>query len=189
MKLKLAMLTLVISCAAAGNAVAVTKEEYKVQKNRIEADYKAGRDKCSALKANAKDICQSEAKGTEKTAKAELEAKYKPTPRNDQKFKEVKADAAYDLAKEKCDDMSGNAKDVCVKEAKATQTASKADAKVSKVRAEGDKSSSGVAEARKDATEDKREANYKVAKEKCDGMSGNAKDGCLSAAKVQYDMK
>jgi hypothetical protein len=44
----------------------------------------------------------------------------------------AKADAAYELAKEKCDDLSGNAKDVCQKDAKAAQASAKADAKAAK---------------------------------------------------------
>ena len=31
----------------------------------------------------------------------------------------AKADATYEVAKERCDDLSGNAKDVCKKDAKA----------------------------------------------------------------------
>jgi hypothetical protein len=86
MKTKLLMLTAVMSCAFAGQAMALTKEEYKAQGDRISADYKAGRDKCGTLKDNAKDICVAEAKGAEKIAKAELEAQYKPSPRNDEKL-------------------------------------------------------------------------------------------------------
>ena len=33
----------------------------------------------------------------------------------------AKADATYNVAKEKCDDKAGNAKDVCVQEAKAIE--------------------------------------------------------------------
>jgi hypothetical protein len=99
-----------MSCAFAGNAMAMTKEEHKAQEDRISADYKASRDKCGTLKDNAKDICISEAKGTEKIAKAELEAQYKPSPRNTEKVAIAKADAAYDTAKEKCDDQKGNDK-------------------------------------------------------------------------------
>ena len=47
---------------------------------KIEADYKAAKDSCKALKANAKDICKAEAKGKEKVAKAELEAANAPSP-------------------------------------------------------------------------------------------------------------
>ncbi|MEO7159770.1 MAG: hypothetical protein ABIX00_04500, partial [Polaromonas sp.] len=66
MKTKLLMLTVAMSCVFAGNAMALTKAEYKTQKDQISADYKVNRDKCGAMKANAKDICVSEAKGVEK---------------------------------------------------------------------------------------------------------------------------
>lgn len=117
---------------ACGSVSAMTKDEYKAKKESIEADYKAAKDKCDALKANAKDICVSEAKGAEKVAKAELDAQYKPSPKADAHVREVKADAAYDTAKEKCDDLAGNAKDACVKDAKSTHANAKADARVSK---------------------------------------------------------
>ena len=131
MKTAIALMTLTVSCVCAGNALALTKDEYKTQKDRIEGDYKVSRDKCASLKANAKDICVAEAKGVEKTAKAELEAQYKPSPRNEQKVKDAKADAAYDVAKEKCDDLSGNAKDTCVKDARLAHNTAKGE-KVSK---------------------------------------------------------
>ena len=104
--------------------------------------------------------------------------------------RKAKVEADYKLAKEKCDDLAGNNKDVCVKEAKLMQTRGLADAKVDKAIAEtattsGDK----VAEVRKDAAEDKREAEYKVAVEKCDALTGGAKDACVSAAKSQYDKR
>lgn len=40
-----------------------------------------------------------------------------------------KAGAEYNVAREKCDDLSGNAKDVCVKDAKAARSAAGAHAK------------------------------------------------------------
>ena len=190
MKNKLLMLTFAVSCAFAGNAMAMTKAEYKAQKSQISADYKAGRDKCKALKANAKDICVSEAKGAEKVAKAELEAQYKPSPRNDQKVAVAKGDAAYDTAKEKCDDLKGNEKDVCVKDAKAAHVKAKEDAKVTKATADaGGAKTPKVADVKKEAGEDKREAEYKAAKERCDALSGEPKDKCQSDAKTKFGMK
>ncbi len=190
MKTKLLMLTVVMSCAFAGNAVAMTKEEYKTQKDRISADYKASWQNCNAMKANAKDICVSEAKGAEKVAKAELEAQYKPSPKNDEKVTFAKADAAYDTAKEKCDDLKGNAKDVCVKDAKAARTKAKEDAKVMKAGADTSKTKTEkMADVKKDAAEEKREADYKAAKERCDILAGAAKDTCQSDAKSKYGMK
>ena len=43
-------------------------------------------------------------------------------------------------------------------------------------------------EAKKDATEEKREANYKAAKERCDSLAGNAKDTCEKDAKAKFRM-
>ena len=62
-------------------------------------------------------------------AKAELEDGYKPTKKTRYNVSIAKAEADYSVAMEKCDDKAGNDKDVCVKEAKAAQTAAKADAK------------------------------------------------------------
>ena len=83
----------------------------------------------------------------------------------------ARADANYEVAKEKCDDLAGNAKDVCVKEAKAAFVKAKADAKVDRVAADTRKDSADkTAEARREAAADKRDADYKVAIEKCDAL-------------------
>jgi len=42
-------------------------------------------------------------------------------------------------------------------------------------------------EARQDAATDIVDADYAVAKEKCDAMAGDAKSRCLDAAKAKYD--
>ena len=44
-----------------------------------------------------------------------------------------------------------------------------------------------VGEARKDAAEDKRDADYKLATEKCDSLAGDAKAACMSAAKAKFN--
>jgi hypothetical protein len=74
-----------------------------------------------------------------------------------------------------------------VKEAKATLTKAKADAKVDRVATDTNRDAAATqASARKDAAEDKREADLKVALEKCDALAGTAKDSCVAAAKAQY---
>jgi membrane-associated HD superfamily phosphohydrolase len=134
MKQTLVTFAVAACCAFAGTAgAAMTKEEYKAQNDKIEADYRAANDICKALKANAQDICKAEAKGKEKIAKAQLEASIAPSPRAEEKVRMAKANANYDVAKERCGDLSGNAKDVCKKEAKAAFETAKAEAKVSKM--------------------------------------------------------
>ncbi|HEX5126906.1 MAG TPA: hypothetical protein VFW00_09205, partial [Rhodocyclaceae bacterium] len=75
-----------------------------------------------------------------------------------------------------CDDMTGNNKDVCIKQAKANEASAKADAKMDKK----------VSAAQRDASEDKRDADYKVAIEKCDALASDAKKDCVASAKSTY---
>ena len=157
-------------------AFAMTKVEYKADKSRISADYKADKKACAAQSGNAKDICVKEAKGKEKVARAELENTYVATDKNRNKVLVAKAESAYAIAKEKCDDKSGNDKDVCVKEAKAVEVKALADAKMSKQ----------IGAARKEGADDKRDADYKVAAEKCDAMTGDAKTSCMNSAKAKF---
>ena len=107
---------------------------------------------------------------------AGLEYKYTGKAGDRKHLADVKAETAYDIAKEKCDDKAGNDKDVCVKEAKAVEIKAKADAKLNKE----------VGDASKESVEDKTDAEYKVAKEKCDAMSGDAKSSCVDKAKAHY---
>ena len=44
----------------------------------------------------------------------------------------------------------------------------------------------GPADVRKDAATEKRDADYKVAKEKCDAIAGDAKASCMTDAKTRY---
>jgi hypothetical protein len=157
-------------------AANMSKADYKADKARIGASYKTDKAACASLSGNAKDICVEEAKAKEKIARAELEYNYSGKPGDQTKVLVAKAKSAYAVAKERCDDMAGNAKDVCVKEAKAAETTALADAKMGKQ----------IREARKDASEDKRDADYKVAVQKCDALAGDAKTGCVAVAKGNF---
>ena len=168
-------------------SASTSKDSYTMAKKNADAQYKTDKDACSTLNGNAKDICVAEAKGKDNIAKAEAEAAYHNTPKNRESARVAHAQAKYNVAIEKCDDLAGNSKDVCVKEAKAGLVRAKADAKVDRVAMDTrqDATAKQVA-ARKDANEDKRDADYKVAIEKCDAVTGPAKDACVSNAKAQY---
>ena len=122
--------------AFAGTAVAQTsmsRATYKTEIDKAEAQYKADSQQCASMSGNAKDLCRAEAKGKERVAKADADATYKNTAKARYDARLARADASYGVAKEKCDDRSGNPRDVCVKEAKAAYVKAKADAKVAKV--------------------------------------------------------
>lgn len=179
-------------------AQTMSSADFSANKDRIKTEYKADKKGCASMSSNAKDICVAEAKGKESVALAELDHSYKPTLKTQYKVSIAKGEAAYDVAKQKCDDLSGNAKDVCVKEAKAALTTAKADAKVQQKTSDTNntaheksvdanaKARSENKEVRADATADKRAAQLKVAEEKCDGLASAAKDACMAAAQAKF---
>ncbi len=174
--IKLSFIAAALVALPLAQAATMSKPDYQTGKARVSADYKADKTACAALANNAKDICMEEAKGREKVALAELEYGYSAKAKDQNKLLLARAEATYGVAKEKCDDLSGNAKDVCVQQAKAVHVKAKADVKLG----------STIAEARTDAASDKKDADYKVAAEKCDALAGDAKSSCIAAAKARF---
>ena len=174
-----AVVCLSLLTLTAVHAQTMSKADYKASKTRINEIYKTDKAACKSQSGNAKDVCIEEAKAKEKVARAELEYSYsgKATDRN--KMHVVKAETDYAVAKEKCDDLAGNAKHVCVQEAKAAEQKALADAKMGKE----------IGEAKKDAAAEKMDADYKVAIEKCDALAGDAKASCVAAAKSKFGKK
>ena len=177
-KIILVAATTVLSLSSlyAGAANAMSEMQYKADKAQYGIDYKTAMNACKSLAGNAKDICVVTAKGNEAVAKADLDARYKGTDKAYINVQYVKADASYKLAREKCDDQTGNPKDVCVKEAKAVHTKAKEDAKLYKV----------VKTATAASIEDRVTADYKVAIEKCGALAGDAKSACEASAKANF---
>ena len=157
-------------------AATLGRDDYKAGKTRISADYRSDKMACGALAGNAKDVCIEQAKAKEKIARAELEFSYTARASDQNKVLVVKAKTAYAVAKEQCDDQAGNARDLCVKEAKAVEVKALTDARMGE----------DIAEVRQDGAQDKRDADYKVALEKCDAMAGLAKTTCVTDAKAQF---
>lgn len=197
-KFTITALSAVFLLATNVSAETLSKTEYKAAKDQISATYKSDKSACQSLAGNAKDICIEGAKGHENVALAELKAKNEPSEKNNYKVRLAKADAAYAVAKENCDDLSGNPKDVCRKQAKSAYVTAKANAKLAEKTADANAvaqekkadanavASEKTNEARKDANTDKRDAAYAVAKEKCDSFAGPTKDNCLKEAKTRY---
>jgi hypothetical protein len=165
--------TLLFSATA---GAAADRTAYDQAKASAKSTYESERKACDSLGGNAKDICVAEAKAKRTQTEAEAEAAWKNTPKAREHAVHEIAEANYKVAKERCDDKAGNAKDVCVKEAKAAMTAKVADATATK---------KGT-EARMDANADKRDAEYKVAVEKCDALAGDAKSACVADAKARF---
>jgi hypothetical protein len=183
-------LALAISLALSTGAIAesMSKKQFNAFDKKIDAEYKVAKKGCASLSGNAEDICEAQAKGNKNVAAAELKYNYNPSVKSLYKARVAKADADYSVANQKCDDKEGNAEDVCEKEAKAAKVqetaAAEAQMKTTKADAVAIEKSS---DAREDAEKDMRDANYAVAKEKCEALDGKSEDLCLSDAKVHFD--
>jgi hypothetical protein len=113
-----ALLCMSLVSVFAVQAETISKPDYKAGKTRISEAYKVDKAACHSQSGNAKDVCEEEAKGKEKVARAELEYSYSGKVVDSNKVHVVKAKAAYEVAKEKCDGLAGEAKASCVTAAK-----------------------------------------------------------------------
>jgi hypothetical protein len=170
-RLWVTLLTATSVAAISWNATAVekmgqTKSEYNAVKARADADYNAARVRCKAISGNDRDVCVQQAKAARSKARADAKANFEGTGEAKLEAREEMIEADYKVAKEKCDSLAGDAKDVCVAEAKATHAKEKATL---------------------EANEKSMAADYKLAKERCSTLSGPARRSCLKEAKIKFD--
>lgn len=170
-KLVLALLTSAALSAMSLNATAVekmgqTKAEYNAAKARADADYNTSRASCKDFSGNDRDICVQKAKAARSKANADAKANFEGTGEAKLDAREEIIAADYKVAKEKCDSLAGDAKEVCVAEAKASYAKENA-----------------ALEAR----EKSMAADYEVAEERCNTLSGSARRSCLKQAKIKFD--
>ena len=179
MKTPQALLLIGAALAWAGHARAATPESkaaYVQARDAAAAAYKMARARCDVVTGNPKDVCVAEAKAERVRAEEEASAAYQNTLKGYTEARLRIASANYDRDKTRCAALTGNERDVCVQQAKATLVAAQADAWADRK----------TIEARAEAREDKLTAAYRVAMEKCDAFAGAAKDQCVGAAKSAY---
>jgi hypothetical protein len=164
----------------------ITKDAYDTAVKNAEMQYKMDKDGCASRSGNAEGHLPREASGKEMIAKANAEAAYKATPKAREDARVARAEATHNVAKEKCDDLSGNAKDVCVKEADAALVKAKADAKVDRVAADTQQESAmKQADARKQAVENKPRCRLQGSPSRCaTHRAGPAKNTCSQQRRV-----
>ena len=151
---------------AAADKTDQAKAEYDAAKARADASYNASRLRCKDFSGNDRDVCMEKAKATFVKAKADAKANYEGTGEAKLEAREDAIEADYKVAKEKCDSLAGDAKDVCVAEAKEVYA----------------KKGAAI-----EAREESMEADYTMVKARCNTLSGDARQNCLKEAKVKYD--
>lgn len=181
--LRAALLLAAFTWAGGAGAASVSKTEYRLDHEKAQAAYKLEWNSCAKLHGKPKDACKVEARGHFQVAKAEIDARHKRTPKHEDKVKLAKAEAAYRLAAKKCDDLGGNARDVCKLDAKATWVAARGEASLSRASVDKGVYSRQATTERKDVREDNAAAVLAASRERCDPLSGAAKASCLADAK------
>ncbi|HTH95675.1 MAG TPA: hypothetical protein VL550_10620 [Rhodocyclaceae bacterium] len=156
---------LLSSFLVANVAAADESSYYSDQKAKANTQYESDKKRCETLSGNDRDVCMKRASANLKIIEADLKAYEENTSAAALKAQDERISQEYKVDKEKCDVYSGNAKDVCVAQADATQKRREGNLKALQAKLEGD---------------------YKVAVEKCEAYSGDRKSACKDEAKRAY---
>jgi hypothetical protein len=174
---RIAAATLLACTLVPASAEPLAPADLRAAKEHVEDVYKADKDACKSVSGNARDICQAQAKGKEQVTLSEIEYRQTGKQADAVKVGLARADGEFEVAKERCDDLAGQPKSLCLTQAKAAHTTAEADAKLATT----------VGEAQTDARQDKAAADRKVAVEKCEILAGDAKGACLADVKARFD--
>lgn len=117
-----------LTLGAQSMAAELSAADYAAAEQKIAAEYTSAKAACASLAGNASEICMVEAKGKNAIATADLEAKNEPTPETVFEAQIARVDAAYAVAKERCDDTTGTVNTNCLQSAKTAQATAKANA-------------------------------------------------------------
>lgn len=166
--LKYAIATL---CAAAASpaAWALSSVEHQEAMRRADAEFRTADAHCGTLPASQKSMCRAEAEATRKRAKAEADAAYRTADaKRDARMEAAGADRV--LAKAQCEALSGEAKDECLRKARAQEDAQ-------------------VAAAQKVAGDEKLDADFRMAMKRCEALAGGERVSCTADAQAKYGRK
>ncbi len=105
----LAIAAVAATFATAGFAANLSQASFEQARTELRDTYKTERDACQSQSGNAKDVCVEKAKGREKVALAHLQHQRTGDAKDMSKLNEARVEARYELAKEMCDDQTGQA--------------------------------------------------------------------------------
>ena len=185
---------------SAGAAPTMSNDQYQSARRVLAAEYDANRRACTSVPGRSIALCKAEAHREFQIANARLEATYTPSRGGSYKARVAIANAEYLVAKRKCDDKPGDVKRLCVKEARAVLIADKAAAYASEdtsiaTRAVNEKANAARkamreeeerTEARKDTAAEKRDTDFRIAKEYCRTMPSDGKLACVKEVEKRF---
>jgi len=175
------LLLIGITLASVGPAIAQqtapdAKELYQRTMDGAEAAFDTARMRCDSVAGIPHEICVAEARANRVRIEEEAQAAYRNTLSAYTGARMRIASAYYDRDKARCGALTGNDREVCLQQAKAYLVAARADARADRK----------TVEARLDARDEKIDAEYRVALQRCDAFAGAVKDQCVGTARTSY---
>ena len=175
------LLLIGITLASVGPAIAQqtapdAKELHQRTMDGAEAAFDTARMRCDSVAGIPHEICLAEARANRVRIEEEAQAAYRNTLSAYTGARMRIASAYYDRDKARCGALTGNDREVCLQQAKAYLVAARADARADRK----------TVEARLDARDEKIDAEYRVALQRCDAFAGAVKDQCVGTARTAY---
>src|SRR5262245_29882834 len=91
---------------------------YAMELDRIESDYKVARERCETGDGQSRNVCVAEARAGRRIAQADLTARSSGTPKSQYDARVARAEAEFEVAKERCGDHAGHQRELCIHDAR-----------------------------------------------------------------------
>jgi hypothetical protein len=169
------------------SAQVLARSDHQAREQAIALRDRSAQAACARLAGQAKAVCFAEADAQESIARAELAAQYRPSAKARHRALNVAADSRLSLAKVRCDDRSGIARNGCVAQALQLHTSERADATARLRTFEANAmAAEQSAEDREEAASDTFAVRYAAAKLQCDGYVAKLRELCLLQTRDHY---
>lgn len=160
---------------APASAAPVDKDAHRAAMDKAAADYRTAKTKCDAMKGNAEEVCEDEAKLAQARAELDAYTRYDTTGGNlrDARAKVVRAE--HELADTQCDATAAGDKDRCKATAGSIRDAALARLDDRNIdRAVGHSSSGELV-----SSIDSKDPATAAVVQKCEQMTGDARTACV----------
>ncbi|HSV78621.1 MAG TPA: hypothetical protein VLK85_05355 [Ramlibacter sp.] len=187
MRSAIACLAAALCCgAASAQGLAMSRDSFKAQQAKIEADYDAARARCKPLKGSPRDLCKVQARGRRDVQLAELDFRRQPTADAEEEVLMARAEAAYATTLQRCATLDGSPRDICRKDARAVFAGARAEAKQQKDLARQQMRAERIARERSETADKQLDAQYAAARERCEMLPAEGRENCLLDARRRF---
>jgi hypothetical protein len=191
MVIRFACIAAALACTAGAQAApfidkALTTDEVKANKVRIEEQYDQAQTRCRRVQGHARELCNERARGERDVQQAELQLQAEPTADNDEKLRVTRAESAYSVALVQCKAMDGQARSVCRQDARMVFNEAKQEARLQKEVTGQQLRAALTVRDRSDRQEQNLQAQINAARERCEMLPGEGRANCLADLKSRF---